>query len=134
MAVFFSGGNKARCEVDSQRLGFFPIVGKYIDTCDFLLDHLRVPRRSGKKETLLELSARLQSFRERAGLTQQQAAFGMGWPISRIDRLESGTMLPSDTDQAFSADAQSYESFLNKKVGRPVFIPPYLRENPTPGK
>ena len=86
------------------------------------------------KAILLELSVRLQSLRERAGLTQQQAALGMVWPVSRIDRLERGTMLPSDSEEAYSADAETYESFLNKKVGRPVFIPPYLRENPTPGK
>lgn len=91
-------------------------------------------RQSVKKESLLELSVRLQSLRERAGLTLQQAALGMAWPVSRIDRLERGAMLPNDTDQAYSADAESYESFLNKKVGRPVFIPHYLRESPTPGK
>lgn len=86
------------------------------------------------KAILLELSVRLQSLRERAGLTQQQAALGMVWPVSRIDRLERGTMLPSDSEEAYSADAETYESFLNKKVGRPVFIPPYLRESPTASK
>ena len=91
-------------------------------------------RQSVKKQSLLEISVRLQSLRERAGLTQRQAALGMVWPVSRIDRLERGTLLPSDTEQAYSADAESYESFLNKKVGRPVFIPHFLRENPTPGR
>lgn len=86
------------------------------------------------KAILLELSVRLQALRERAGLTQQQAALGMVWPVSRIDRLERGTMLPSDSEEAYSADAETYESFLNKKVGRPVFIPPYLRESPTASK
>lgn len=86
------------------------------------------------KAILLELSVRLQTLRERAGLTQQQAALGMVWPVSRIDRLERGTMLPSDSEEAYSADAETYESFLNKKVGRPVFIPPYLRESPTASK
>lgn len=86
------------------------------------------------KAILLELSVRLQSLRERAGLTQQQAALGMVWPVSRIDRLERGTMLPSDSEEAYTADAETYESFLNKKVGRPVFIPPYLRESPTASK
>ena len=86
------------------------------------------------KAILLELSVRLQTLRERAGLTQQQAALGMVWPVSRIDRLERGTMLPSDSEDAYSADAETYESFLNKKVGRPVFIPPYLRESPTASK
>lgn len=86
------------------------------------------------KAILLEFSVQLQTLRERAGLTQQQAALGMVWPVSRIDRLERGTMLPSDSEAAYSADAETYESFLNKKVGRPVFIPPYLRENPTASK
>lgn len=90
--------------------------------------------QSVKKETLLELSVRLQSLRERAGLTQQQAALGMVWPVSRVDRLERGTLLPSDTEQVFYADAESYESYLNKKVGRPVHIPNFLRENLPPSK